>query len=58
MKTRITIAWAIFACLVLSFLTAVPAKAANTTEQILTQIDDILAANPMKATDKVQLSFH
>lgn len=55
MKTRITIAWAIFACLVLSFVTAVPAKAANTTEQILTQIDDILVANPMKATDKVQL---
>ena len=55
MKTRITIAWTIFACLVLSFVTAVPAQAANTTEQILTQIDDILAANPMKATDKIQL---
>ena len=55
MKTRITIAWTIFACLVLSFVTAVPVQAANTTEQILTQIDDILAANPMKATDKVQL---
>jgi mannose-6-phosphate isomerase-like protein (cupin superfamily) len=55
MKTRTIIALTIFACLVLSFVTAVPAKAANTTEQILTQIDDILAANPMKATDKVQL---
>ena len=55
MKRRIIIAWTIFVCLVLSLLTAVPAKAANTTEQILTQIDDILKANPMKATDKVQL---
>ena len=55
MKTRTIIALTIFACLVLSFVAAVPAKAANTTEQILTQIDDILAANPMKATDKVQL---
>jgi mannose-6-phosphate isomerase-like protein (cupin superfamily) len=55
MKTRTIIALTIFACLVLSFVIAVPAKAANTTEQILTQIDDILAANPMKATDKVQL---
>jgi quercetin dioxygenase-like cupin family protein len=41
--------------LVLSFVTASPAKAANTTEQILTQIDDILKANPLKATDKIQL---
>ena len=55
MKTRIIITWTIFACLVLSFITAPPAKAANTTEQILTQIDDILKANPLKATDKIQV---
>jgi mannose-6-phosphate isomerase-like protein (cupin superfamily) len=55
MKTRTIIALTIFTCLVLSFVTVFPAKAANTTEQIVTQIDDILAANPMKATDKVQL---
>ena len=55
MKTRTIIALTIFTCLVLSFVTVSPAKAANTTEQIVTQIDDILAANPMKATDKVQL---
>ncbi len=55
MKTRSIITWTIFACLVLSFATASPAKAANTTEQILTRIDDILKANPLKATDKVQI---
>jgi quercetin dioxygenase-like cupin family protein len=55
MKTRIMIALTIFTCLVLSFLTVFPAKAANTTEQIVTQIDDILAANPLKASDKAQI---
>jgi len=55
MKTRSIITWTIFACLVLSFVTVVPAKAANTTEQILTQIDYILKANPLKATDKIQV---
>lgn len=55
MKTRSIITWIIFACLVLSFVTAPPAKAANTTEQVITQIDDILKANPLKATEKVQI---
>ena len=55
MKTRIIITLAIFACLVLSFATVNPAKAANSTEQILTQIDNILNANPLKATDKLQM---
>jgi quercetin dioxygenase-like cupin family protein len=55
MKTRTIIALTIFTCLVLSFLTVFPAKAANTTEQIVTQIDDILAANPLKASDKAQI---
>jgi mannose-6-phosphate isomerase-like protein (cupin superfamily) len=55
MKTRTIITWAIFACLVLSFVNASPVKAANTTEQILTQIDDILKENPMSPKDKVQM---
>ena len=55
MKPRIILSWTIFACLVLSFVTASLAEAANTTEQILTQIDDILKANPMKVTDKIQV---
>ena len=55
MKYRSFFTWAIVVCLVLSFLTAAPAKAANPTEQILTQIDDILKANPLSATDKVQM---
>lgn len=55
MKTRTFIALTIFACLVLSFAIVVPVKAVNTTEQILTQIDDILAANPLKATEKAQI---
>lgn len=55
MKMRSIIHWAIFACLLLSFVAAAPAKAASAPEQILTQIDDILKANPLKATDKVQM---
>ena len=55
MKYRSFFTWAIVACLVLSFLTIAPAKAANPTEQILTQIDDILKANPLSATDKIQM---
>ena len=55
MKTRIIVSWTIFAFLVLSFVTASTAKAANATEQILTKIDDILKANPLKATDKIQV---
>jgi quercetin dioxygenase-like cupin family protein len=55
MKSRTVFTWAIVVCAVLSFLTIAPVQAANTTEQILTQIDDILIANPLKATDKVQM---
>ena len=55
MKTRIIITWAIFACLVLSFVNNSPVNAANTTEQILTQIDDILKENPLSPKDKVQM---
>jgi mannose-6-phosphate isomerase-like protein (cupin superfamily) len=55
MKTRSIITWTIFACLILSFVTAPPAKAASAPEQVLTQIDDILKANPLKATEKAQI---
>ena len=55
MKTRIIVTWTIFACLALLFVTTIPATAANTTEQVLTQIDDILKANPLKVTDKSQV---
>lgn len=41
--------------LILSFLIVVPAKAADTVDQLLTKVDDILSANPMKAGDKVQI---
>ncbi|HNU86101.1 MAG TPA: hypothetical protein P5244_14775 [Syntrophales bacterium] len=36
-------------------LAAIPATAATTTDQIVTQIDDILKANPLSPTDKVQM---
>jgi mannose-6-phosphate isomerase-like protein (cupin superfamily) len=55
MKIRNISFCAIIVFLALSLLTTVPAKAANTTEQILISIDDILAANPLSATDKVQM---
>ncbi len=41
-------------CFVL-VMAAVPAAAANTTDQILTRVDDILKANPPSPTDKVQM---
>jgi mannose-6-phosphate isomerase-like protein (cupin superfamily) len=47
--------WAILVCSVLSFFAMSSAQAANTTDQILTQVDDILKANPLKADEKVQM---
>ncbi len=47
--------WALPVCLVLSFLAICSAQAANTTDQILTQVDDILNANPLKAGEKFQM---
>ncbi len=55
MKKTSFINWAIFACLMLSLAAAAPATAAGAPEQILTQIDDILKANPLKPTDKIQM---
>ncbi|HVO68049.1 MAG TPA: cupin domain-containing protein [Syntrophales bacterium] len=55
MRKRNICTWGIIACIVLSFLTITAVKAANTTDQIITQIDDILKANPLKAGDKVQM---
>jgi mannose-6-phosphate isomerase-like protein (cupin superfamily) len=34
---------------------AAPIQAANTTDQVLTQVDDILKANPIKPGDKLQM---
>ena len=47
--------WAILTCLVFSFFAMSSAQAANTTDQILTQVDDILKANPPKPDEKVQM---
>jgi quercetin dioxygenase-like cupin family protein len=47
--------WALPLCLVLSFFAMSSAQAANTTDQILTQVDDILNANPLKAGEKIQI---
>ena len=55
MRKRSIFAWGIITCLVLSFLTITTVKAADTTDQIITQIDDILKANPLKAGDKIQM---
>ena len=40
---------AIFVCLVLLSFAIGSSRAADTTDQILTQVDDILNANPLKA---------
>jgi len=45
---------AFFVCLVLTVLAMNSSRAADTTEQILSQIDDILKANPMKPDEKIQ----
>jgi quercetin dioxygenase-like cupin family protein len=47
--------WAVLVCLVLLFFAMNSAQAANTTDQILSQVDDILNANPLKADEKVQI---
>jgi quercetin dioxygenase-like cupin family protein len=46
---------AILVCLALLFFAMSSAQAANTTDQILTQVDDILNANPLKADEKIQM---
>ncbi|MGO9371164.1 MAG: cupin domain-containing protein [Syntrophobacteraceae bacterium] len=46
---------AVFVCLVLSSLAISSSQAANTTDQILTQVDDILNANPLKEGEKIQI---
>ncbi|MDQ5984457.1 MAG: hypothetical protein CSYNP_00152 [Syntrophus sp. SKADARSKE-3] len=55
MAKRAVLSLAIIVCLVLTFLIAAPAKAANPAEQIITHIADILKDNPLSATDKVQM---
>ena len=46
---------AILACLVLLSVTTGSSQAANTADQILTQVDDILNANPLKPDEKIQM---
>jgi quercetin dioxygenase-like cupin family protein len=46
---------AVVVCLVLSSFAISSSQAANTTDQILTQVDDILNANPLKADEKIQI---
>ncbi|MGA2225589.1 MAG: cupin domain-containing protein [Syntrophobacteraceae bacterium] len=46
---------AVFVCLVLSSFAISSSQAANTTDQILTQVDDILNANPLKEGEKIQI---
>lgn len=45
---------ALFVCLILTTLAMNSSQAADTTDQILTQLDDILNANPMKPDEKMQ----
>jgi len=47
--------WAVLVCLVLLFFAVSSAHAADTTDQILTHVDDILNANPLKAGEKFQM---
>jgi len=46
---------AVFVCLVLLSFTISSSQAEDTTDQILTQVDDILNANPLKAGEKIQM---
>lgn len=46
---------AVFMCLVFSSFAISSSQAANTTDQILTQVDDILNANPLKEGEKIQI---
>lgn len=46
---------AVFVCFVLFSFEITSSQAANTTDQILTQVDDILNANPLKEGEKVQI---
>ena len=55
MWSRKTFYSAVFVCLVLLFFATSSSQAVNTTEQILTQVDDILNANPLKAGEKFQM---
>ena len=45
----------IFVCLVLSSFATSLSQAEDTTNQILTQVDDILNANPLKDGEKIQI---
>ena len=46
---------AVFVCLVLLSFAISSSRAADTTDQLLNQVDDILNANPLKADEKIQI---
>jgi mannose-6-phosphate isomerase-like protein (cupin superfamily) len=46
--------YGIVVCLFLFFGTSSPVNSADTTAQIITQVDEILKENPLKAGEKVQ----
>ncbi len=45
----------LFVCLILLSFPISSSQAANTTDQVITQVDDILNANPLKAGEKIQM---
>ncbi|MDD5168389.1 MAG: cupin domain-containing protein [Syntrophales bacterium] len=55
MNKRHVFNWIMVVCLGFSLILAAPAKAATPVDQILTQVDDILKANPMSPADKLQM---
>jgi quercetin dioxygenase-like cupin family protein len=55
MLKRKMLSWMIALFLVLSFCGMSSAQTSNTVDQILTQVDDILDTNPLKAGEKVQM---
>jgi quercetin dioxygenase-like cupin family protein len=54
-RNRTVLNLGILLALFWSFLAITSAQAENTTAQILTQVDEILAMNPPKAGEKIQL---
>jgi quercetin dioxygenase-like cupin family protein len=55
MLNRKMLNWMIALFLVLSFCGMSSAQTPNTVDQLLTQVDDILDANPLKAGEKLQM---
>jgi quercetin dioxygenase-like cupin family protein len=54
LSKRCILTYGIVICLFLFFGTSSPVNSADTTAQIITQVDEILKENPLKAGDKIQ----